>query len=241
MPITEVTDSFSLERIVPFFQPIIDMQTNSVWRYECLARLINEQEHTFLPNEFLFIVERNNWCQQLTETMLLQCAQYFRHVNIPWNINLDTTDLQNPNLLPFIRDALEDYPNPHRISIEITAHAALRHESQLGEFVDQCNAMDIGVFIDNLGETPVNVQRLLTLPINGVKLSGKLINHYQSDSSIQDFVEHICEVAEQRGVNVVAEHIESESSLPMLEQLSIRYAQGFLFSRPNASVLTNGR
>ncbi|WP_100658629.1 EAL domain-containing protein [Alteromonas flava] len=239
MPIKEVTESFSLDRIVPFFQPIMDRHANSVWRYECLARLINEQEHTFLPNEFLFIVERNNWCSQLTETMLLQCAQYFRHVNIPWNINLDTADLQNPQLIPFIRNALNEYPNRQRISIEITAHAALHYEAELAEFVEQCAALGIGVFIDNLGETPVNVQRLLTLPIHGVKLSGKLINQFNQNSGVQEFVEHICDFAQRHNVNVVAEHIEHEKMLPLLDQLSIRYAQGFLFSRPNASVQAN--
>ena len=106
MPIKEITDTFSLDRIVPFFQPIMDLETDSVWRYECLARLIGEQDHTFLPSEFLFIVERNNWCQKLTETMLIQSAQYFRNMNIPWNINLDTQDLLNPQLLPFLHESL---------------------------------------------------------------------------------------------------------------------------------------
>ena len=57
MPIKEITEHFTLDRIVPFFQPIMDLQAGCVWRYECLARLISEQEDTFLPNEFLHLVE----------------------------------------------------------------------------------------------------------------------------------------------------------------------------------------
>lgn len=236
MPIKEITESFSLDRIVPFFQPIMDLEGERVWRYECLARLIGEHQDTFLPNDFLFIVERNNWCQQLTETMLLQSAQYFRDFNIPWNINLDTQDLLNPSILPFLTDTLSEYPNRNRISIELTAHAALHYEKELAEFVNACNEMGIGIFIDNLGATPVNVNRLMDLPLTGVKLSGNLINHYVEDSEIKAFVENVCEIADKHSVNIVAEHVESQSTLQLLEQLSIRYAQGFYFSRPHANI-----
>lgn len=238
MPIKEITDTFSLDRIVPFFQPIMDLETDSVWRYECLARLIGEQDHTFLPSEFLFIVERNNWCQKLTETMLIQSAQYFRNMNIPWNINLDTQDLLNPQLLPFLHELLEEYPNRQRISIELTAHAALHYEQELTVFVERCAKFGIGVFIDNVGATPVNMQRLLTLPIRGIKLSGSLINKYVDDNAIHDFVDHLCDVANNHSVSIVAEHIETQSTLSLLNQLPIRYAQGYLFSHPNAAVST---
>ena len=40
MQVTEVTDSFNLDNVVPFFQPIMDLQNDAVWSYECLARLL---------------------------------------------------------------------------------------------------------------------------------------------------------------------------------------------------------
>lgn len=236
MPIKEITENFSLDRIVPFFQPIMDLEANSVWRYECLARLINEQEHTFLPNEFLYLVERNNWIHKLTETMMLQSAHYFRHLNMPWNINIDTQDLLNPDLVEFIHVMVSDYPNHERISVELTAHSALNYEKELSHFVKTCEEYQIGIFIDNLGSSPVNVGRLLELPITGVKLSGNLINHYTENSEVKDYVQNVCELANKKDVCVVAEHIENQATLALLKSLSIRYAQGYLFSRPNASI-----
>lgn len=236
MPIKEITENFTLDRIVPFFQPIMDLEVGSVWRYECLARLLNDSEHTFLPNEFLYLVERNNWIHKLTETMMLQSAHYFRHLNMPWNINIDTQDLLNPELVPFIKGLVSDYPNPKRISVELTAHAALNYEKELSHFVETCENYRIGIFIDNLGSSPVNVNRLLDLPITGVKLSGSLINHYAETPEVQEYVQHVCELANERDICVVAEHIETQATLELLKTLSIRYAQGYLFSRPNASI-----
>ncbi|MFT7261300.1 MAG: EAL domain-containing protein (putative c-di-GMP-specific phosphodiesterase class I), partial [Glaciecola sp.] len=53
MQVTEVTDSFNLDNIVPFFQPIMDLKNNVVWSYECLARLLTFGQNSYLPTEFL--------------------------------------------------------------------------------------------------------------------------------------------------------------------------------------------
>ena len=58
MQVTEVKDSFNLDNVVPFFQPIMDLNNNAVWSYECLARLLTLDQNSFLPKEFLFLVER---------------------------------------------------------------------------------------------------------------------------------------------------------------------------------------
>ena len=60
MPIREITDSYTLESIVPYFQPIVDIRSEIVWRYECLARLVTPEQRVFLPSDFLYLIERNN-------------------------------------------------------------------------------------------------------------------------------------------------------------------------------------
>jgi EAL domain-containing protein (putative c-di-GMP-specific phosphodiesterase class I) len=56
MQVTEVKDSFELDNVVPFFQPIMDLSNNAVWSYECLARLLTLDHNRYLPTEFLFLV-----------------------------------------------------------------------------------------------------------------------------------------------------------------------------------------
>jgi len=46
MPIREISEDFSIEDIVPYFQPIVDLNSQGVWRYECLARLITQGDKT---------------------------------------------------------------------------------------------------------------------------------------------------------------------------------------------------
>ena len=121
MQVTEVTDSFNLDNVVPFFQPIMDLKNNAVWSYECLARLLTIDQNTYLPTEFLFLVERQQSVAQLTQTVFSRSASYFRDINMAWNINLSLSDMTDTETLKFVQSQLADYPNPKRISIEITA------------------------------------------------------------------------------------------------------------------------
>ncbi|QJR81432.1 EAL domain-containing protein [Alteromonas pelagimontana] len=232
MPIREVTDSFQLESIVPYFQPIVDLENARVWRYECLARLVTPSEKTFLPNEFLSLIERNNYAQQLTETIFCQSAKYFENMNIPWNINLNAADLVNLELTNTLIAHLANYPNPSRVSVEVSAKTAMQDSNQLNAFIERSLHSGLGVFIDNVGKTPGNIKNLMSLPIRGVKLAGGMIKQLDSHPEVKEFVLHVCELAQARSISVVAEHIEDEATLDKVRQLPIRYAQGFVFSKP---------
>jgi EAL domain-containing protein (putative c-di-GMP-specific phosphodiesterase class I) len=109
MQVTEVTDSFNLDNVVPFFQPIMDLKNNVVWSYECLARLLTFDQNSYLPTEFLFLVERQRSVAQLTQTVFSRSANYFRDINMAWNINLSLSDMTDSNILKFLQSQLEDF------------------------------------------------------------------------------------------------------------------------------------
>ncbi|AXR07964.1 EAL domain-containing protein [Salinimonas sediminis] len=236
MPIREITDPFRLEDIVPYFQPIVDLRTDRVWRYECLARLVTEPEKVYLPNEFLYLVERHNHVQQLTETMFAQCAKFFANKNLSWNINLDLADLHNPALLSFFSQQLSAYCNPGRVCVEVSAQSAISDLAQFGAFVDAIQPSGIGVFVDNVGRVPGNIKRLLELPLRGIKLDGGLLRHYQTTPAVQEFISYVCEQAHEQRISVVAEQVEDLDILEIVHHLPIDYAQGFVFSTPKPTL-----
>lgn len=232
MPIRAVSDTVSINNIVPYFQPIMDLRSKRVWRYECLARLITGEDKTFLPSEFLYLIEREQHVQALTEAMFCQSARYFRHVQVPWNINISARDLLNENLTNTLLSHLIDYPNPERVSIEISAASALTHPELMQAFVERSAEAGLGVFLDNVGENPGNINAILNMPIKGIKLAGGLISHYEQDDAVQDYVDNLLALCQTRAISVVAEHIETDLLLESVNKLPIQYAQGYVFSPP---------
>jgi EAL domain-containing protein (putative c-di-GMP-specific phosphodiesterase class I) len=232
MPIREISEAFAVDDIVPYFQPIIDLRSQHVWRYECLARLVTGNDKMFLPSEFLYLIERDKHVQALTESMFCQCASYFENINIPWNINISATDLLDEGLTTRLIAHLANYPNPERVSVEISASSALSNPKEVARFVEQNMQAGIGVFIDNVGTCPGNIKSLMKLPIRGIKLAGGLIRHYSQQGGVNEYVDYLLSMCEDNGVTVIAEHIENDMLLEQVTSLPIRYAQGYVFSPP---------
>ena len=234
MQVTEVTDSFNLDNVVPFFQPIMDLKNNVVWSYECLARLLTFDQNSYLPTEFLFLVERQRSVAQLTQTVFSRSANYFRDINMAWNINLSLSDMTDSNILKFLQSQLEDYPNPKRISIEITAQNALVESAKFSQFCKICDALGINIVIDNFDQKECDFQAILSLPISAIKVSATLFDKVTSDAATEDFVKRLIIAAADNKVVVIAERIERQETLEVVKQLGIKYAQGFYFSQPKA-------
>lgn len=232
MPIREITESYTLDCIVPYFQPIVDIRSERVWRYECLARLITPQQKIFLPSDFLYLIERNNHIHQLAEMMFCKSAVYFEDSNMPWNFNLDAEDLLNSNLVNSLITQLANYPNPHRVSVEISAEVAINHHKELKTFIDRSIHSGMGVFIDNLGKHTGNIKKLMQLPIRGIKLDGGLLRRLDGNQEVEDFVLSVCEMAHAKHISIVAEHVEDIDTLDKVRHLPIQYAQGYVFSEP---------
>ena len=234
MQVTEVKDSFNLDNVVPFFQPIMDLSNNAVWSYECLARLLNFDQNSYLPTEFLFLVGRQQSVAQLTQTVFSRSASYFRNINMAWNINLSLSDMNDPDTLEFLQSQLTDYPNPKRISIEITAQNALVESAKFGQFCEICDVMGINIVIDNFDQQECDLQAILRLPISAIKVSATLFDKVTSDVATEDFVKGLMSAATNNKIIVIAERIERRETLEVVKQLGIKYAQGFYFSQPKA-------
>jgi len=234
MQVTEVKDSFKLDNVVPYFQPIMDLNNNAVWSYECLARLLNLQQSRYLPTEFLFLVARQQSLAQLTQTVFSRSASYFRNINMAWNINLSLSDMTDSETLKFLQSQLTDYPNPKRISIEITAQNALVESAKFSQFSEVCNSLGINIVIDNFDQQECDLQAILSLPISAIKVSARLFDQMASDKTTEDFVRGLLSSAASNKIVVIAERIERQDTLEVVKQLGVKYAQGFYFSQPKA-------
>jgi EAL domain-containing protein (putative c-di-GMP-specific phosphodiesterase class I) len=234
MQVTEVKDSFDLEQVVPFFQPIMDLANNAVWSYECLARLLTLEQNRYLPSEFLFLVERQQSVAQLTQTVFSRSANYFRDINMAWNINLSLADMIDPGTFAFLQEQLESYPNPKRISIEITAQNALAEPAIFEQFARVCSELGVKIVIDNFNQNECDADVILKLPISAIKVAADTFDKVSIDAKTATFVHELIVAAKVHNVALIAERIESKESLDRVQALGVKYAQGFYFSQPKA-------
>jgi EAL domain-containing protein (putative c-di-GMP-specific phosphodiesterase class I) len=236
MQVAHVNRDFSLDRVVPFFQPIIDIHNDIVWRYECLARFINVEQQSFVPTELLYLVDRRHSKAHLTHTIFNGSANYFRHINMAWSINLSLQDMLDPEMTDFMRTQLQDYPNPSRISIEIATTNALKNPAAFNEFALLSKSLNLTITLDQLDPQQEDLLQLLSLPVEAIKVPIRDIRKSQHDSNVTDALTVFFSQAKEKGIDIIAEHIEHKPELDMTRALGIQYAQGFHISLPKASI-----
>lgn len=233
MKAREISENFSLDNVIPFFQPVMDVSDNVVWSYECLARLVTQQEQTFLPSEFLNLVEEGKCEGKLTQRIFHSSAQYFRNSNTGWSINISEQDVLNSQTMDFLRDYLRHYPNARRVSLELMADTVTKHPDAFHTFLHECKQLNLKLFVDHVPDVPSNYAAIMDLPIDGIKIDAsylvKLIKHRHSRALLRK----LRQKARKNNIAIVAEHVEDQETLDVIADLDIQYAQGFYFSQPS--------
>ena len=236
MQVSHVNQDFSLESIVPFFQPIMDLSNNTVWRYECLARLVNFNQPAFVPTEFLFLVDRRHSVARLTETIFNRSANYFRNMNVAWSVNVSLEDMLDPELPVFLRAQLLHYPNPQRISIEVTVNNALENLAVFSDFATFCKSLNIGITLDHFELSSCDLEQILALPVDAIKVSGNVMQDIEKNSALYQSLLSLFQQASSSNIILIAEHIEQLEVLEAMKNLGFRYAQGFYLSKPKSNL-----
>ena len=83
----EIKHALQEDRIIPFFQPIYNNNTNKIEKYECLVRMIKHEE-IISPISFLAVAEETGLLSKITRTMLEKSAEVFKHNDFSFSINI---------------------------------------------------------------------------------------------------------------------------------------------------------
>lgn len=226
-----------MQSIIPFFQSIIDLDDFGVARYECLARLIDQSATTYKPENFMRFIEREAYNSKLTDHMLMQCVHSFEYQNMPWNINITAAECQDLHLLHHLRSALDYVPSFGHIGLELSLTDALSVLDDLPQFIAQCRELKVGVFVDNINNMSSQTQQIFALDFAGFKLSEQVIASASIDADTFTDLHAIINRAHTKNQMVVAEYVEQDTTLPLLRQLGIRYAQGYLLGKPKQTLV----
>jgi len=208
----------------------MNLQNNRVWRYECLARLLGDKEHIFLPSEFLTIVEQKNWNAELTHHIYEQSRRYCVHRNMPWSINLSESDLRNDALIAWLIHSHQNATS-RLFGIEMSHDTLQKHFPVMIHLREKCP--NLAIIIDDVSTSSEVLEQALQQDIQAVKLCGRLINCENVDETSLTELVYLCK---QHSTRLVAEHIENKETLKLVLSLGIDYGQGFYLSSPAASV-----
>ena len=241
---TNLRKALEQQEFIVYYQPIMDILKNQLVGFEALVRW-QHPEHGFIsPADFVPVAEEiglilllDRWvfqtaCQQLArwKTQFADCLP------LKISINLSAQDLRAPNLIDNIDQTLAATGlEGSSICLEVTESILIEDINQTIELLTQLRARNIQISIDDFGTGYSSLNYLHRLPADNLKIDRSFVSQMQMENRNYQVVNTIITLSNQLGLMVVAEGIETQEQLQLLQQLGCQFGQGYLFSKPLAS------
>ncbi len=223
-------------RIVPYYQPIIDNKTSEVVKYECLARLLDENDKVLSPVLFIPIAKKIKAYNVVTKLIIDKSFATFEDNDLEFNINLSIEDIMNHNIFKFIVDKLKSSKASKRVTFELLESEAIQDFKKVDRFIGEVKRYGAKIAIDDFGSGYSNFSYLTKMKPDYIKIDGSLIENIDVDKNSLMVVETIVSFAKKLGVKTVAEYVHSSIVMDVVKSLGIDYSQGFYIDKPSVNI-----
>jgi EAL domain-containing protein (putative c-di-GMP-specific phosphodiesterase class I)/GGDEF domain-containing protein len=220
------------------YQPKLHINTNRVSKVEALIRWNSAALGFVPPDEFISIAEQANVINQLTRWIIKRVILDVKEMHDKGHkvcaaINLSAKDIMNPELLPWILVLLSEHKLPlNSLSFELTESDLVSDADTAAQHLQEFRDAGFNLAIDDFGTGYSSLAYLQKLPISDIKIDKSFVLNLAVNEADQKIVTSIIALAKSFDMKVVAEGIEDENSLALLQQYGCDWAQGYFICKP---------
>jgi diguanylate cyclase (GGDEF)-like protein/PAS domain S-box-containing protein len=236
-----INEALERDQFELYFQPIrgVGDRRCDPDRLEILLRMVADDGQVVMPGSFLPAAERygysmelDRWVVRNTLDWLVRYPAALEQISL-CAINLSGFSLSDDQFANFVRAEIgrTGLP-PSRICFEITETAAISNLVKAKAFVSTMKELGCSFALDDFGSGLSSFAYLKNLPVDFLKIDGAFIKDLAHDPVDKEIVRSICEIAHLTHKHAVAEFVEDDATLQVLEDIGVDYAQGFHIGRP---------
>jgi EAL domain-containing protein (putative c-di-GMP-specific phosphodiesterase class I) len=223
------------DKIVCFYQPIVDNQTQKIVKYETLVRL-SDNGKIIPPNEFLPIVKTTKLYSQITKTVLKKACEKFKNIDKKFSVNISIDDIEDDETVEYIIDTIKNNNLGNKIIFEILETEGIENYSKVEKFIDNIKKLNAEFAIDDFGSGYSNFKHILSLKVDYIKIDGSLIKDVVKDKKSKIIIETIVNFAKKMGAKTIAEYVSSKEIFEEVKKLGIDCSQGYYFGKPSPEI-----
>ena len=224
------------DRFVLYWQPIIELATDTATHYELLLRMIGTDGEVISPAAFIETAEHFSLIQELDRWVVRTAIQ--RLADDPdggyrLEVNLSGKSIGDPELPELIeREIAATGVDPGRLVFEITETAAIANMDLARAFAERLRKLGCRFALDDFGAGFSSFYYLKHLPLDYVKIDGDFIRNLAGSVTDQLVVKSIVDIARGMGMKTIAEFVETAEIVEMLREKGVDYSQGYHHGRP---------
>ncbi len=220
-----------------YFQPKVDLGTLNIIGAECLLRWNHPLDGVVFPGPLIEAAESYNMMNQLGYWALQEAFKSSLLLNthgyeIKLAVNVSPTQLYDEQFIPRLSQFSESFcVDPGLIELELTEDVAMSNSLMVNKQLSQARHLGMQVAIDDFGKGYSNLAYIRDLVIDSIKIDKTFVMNLAENPVNMAIVKATKVIAEALNCNVVAEGIETQHQLHMLQGIGVSAGQGFLFSK----------
>ncbi|MFG2105097.1 putative bifunctional diguanylate cyclase/phosphodiesterase [Micromonospora echinaurantiaca] len=221
-----------------YFQPKVTLRDRRLVGVECLARWEHPAHGTVAPEDFVAVAEHTGQLGRLTEFVLREGLRRSRDwapggQPLAVAVNLSARTLTDQHFPARVAELLDEHGvPPHRLTLEIKESGVLDGTDRPIPTLRRLRDLGVRLSVDDFGTGDSSLAHLRRLPVHEVKVDRSFVQGMATDPGDLAIVNAVVTLSQQFGLAVVAEGVESELTLELLQDIGCEIGQGFLFSRP---------
>lgn len=222
-------------------QEIASADKRNLSSYEILLRLRTPEGELRSPFQYLTAAERFGLTPNVDKWVInASCEWMAKNESVLENINYLSINLSGHSIcdcdfIEYIVETINKFAvNPKKICFEITETAAVTNFITAQEFISNLKELGCKFSLDDFGSGMSSFAYLKNLPVNILKIDGMFIKDILNDEISLAMVKSISDISKAMGLKTVAEFVDSQEAIALLQSIGIDYLQGFEIAKPES-------
>lgn len=231
-----VKHSILNNQITSFYQPIYDNSQNKITKFECLARMVDENKMIF-PSDFFNVAREIGCTRYITFAVINSSFNVFKDNNYDFSLNITEEDLRDKHVIKYLHNSCKSFDiDPSRIIIELLEDIEFGDDDFIVNNILYLKDLGFKIAIDDFGYANSNFGRLIKMSVDYIKIDGRFIKNLSSDPISYKIVKSITSFAKSLNIQCIAEHVHSRDVQDSIKLLDIEYSQGYYIGKANANL-----
>ena len=220
------------QNIITYSQPIVEARTHELIGQECLVRIMEADGTIVPPGKFLPIIADTHLYTRLSRHMIKNTIGYMADKQSPFSINLSPQDLLSDKTLEILEAAISGMNDPTRLGLEVLESEQIKDYGRMIEVCDHFRALGARIIVDDFGAGYSNIDEIIKLEPQIIKLDGSLIRNIDKDQKQRNIASQLVRLCQVFNAKTVAEFVHNQQVCEIAEQMGVDYLQGYYFGEP---------